>query len=157
MVEHLSDDDFDALEDDVERRANELAAQEGSPPDRHDRRFPEPAPDRADFEQLVRDALDELPADVLADLKDVAVVVSDNGAGVRRYGEYLGGGVRASFGSTREWAGTGTGTIVIYRDTLVRDFGADQQRLRDQVRRTVRHEVAHHLGFDEASVRRLGL
>jgi hypothetical protein len=29
--------------------------------------------------------------------------------------------------------------------------------LRDQVTRTVRHELAHHIGFDELGVRDLGL
>jgi len=47
--------------------------------------------------------------------------------------------------------------IVIYRDTLLRDFGHDPDALRDQVVRTVRHELAHHLGWDELGVRGLGL
>jgi predicted Zn-dependent protease with MMP-like domain len=47
--------------------------------------------------------------------------------------------------------------ILIFRDTLVRDFGDDPKRLRAHVIQTVRHEVGHHLGFDEAGVRKLGL
>ena len=47
--------------------------------------------------------------------------------------------------------------ILIFRDTLVRDFGDDPERLRAQVTQTVRHEVGHHFGFDEAGVRKLGL
>jgi predicted Zn-dependent protease with MMP-like domain len=47
--------------------------------------------------------------------------------------------------------------IVIYRDTLLRDFGHDPDRLRAQVTRTLRHELAHHLGWDEHGVRELGL
>ena len=47
--------------------------------------------------------------------------------------------------------------IVIYQDTLERDFGHDSVLLRAQVERVVRHEVAHHLGWDEAGVRGLGL
>ena len=39
--------------------------------------------------------------------------------------------------------------ILIFRDTLVRDFGDDPERLRRQVIKTVRHEVGHHFGFDE--------
>ena len=38
-----------------------------------------------------------------------------------------------------------------------RDFGHDPELLRDQVTRTVRHELAHHVGFDEMGVRGLGL
>ena len=47
--------------------------------------------------------------------------------------------------------------IVIYRDTLRRDFGHDPELLREQVTITVRHELAHHIGFDELGVRGLGL
>jgi predicted Zn-dependent protease with MMP-like domain len=39
----------------------------------------------------------------------------------------------------------------------VRDFGSDPNRLRKHVIETVRHEVGHYLGFDEAGVRKLGL
>ena len=41
---------------------------------------------------------------------------------------------------------------MIFRDTLRRDFGHDPELLRDQVTRTVRHELAHHVGFDELGV-----
>ena len=47
--------------------------------------------------------------------------------------------------------------IIIYRDTLRRDFGHDPDLLREQVTITVRHELAHHLGADELGVRELGL
>ena len=40
---------------------------------------------------------------------------------------------------------------------MVRDFGHDIDLLRAQVVRTVRHELAHHLGWDEDGVRGLGL
>jgi predicted Zn-dependent protease with MMP-like domain len=47
--------------------------------------------------------------------------------------------------------------ITIFRDMLARDFGHDPALLRKRVVKTVRHEVAHHLGFDERELRRLGL
>ena len=43
---------------------------------------------------------------------------------------------------------------MIFRDTLLRDFGHDPELLKAQVTRTVRHELAHHLGWDEKGVRR---
>jgi predicted Zn-dependent protease with MMP-like domain len=106
--------------------------------------------DDSDFEALVADALDELP-DLLRALvqnHNVAVVISDGG---RRRGAY---GLYHGDGATRDDV---PDRIVIYRDTLRRDFGHDPQLLRDQVTRTVRHELAHHVGFDELGVRDLGL
>ena len=106
--------------------------------------------DDDDFEALVADALDELP-DLLRALvqnHNVAVVISDGG---RRRGAY---GLYHGDGATRDDV---PDRIVIYRDTLRRDFGHDPELLRDQVTRTVRHELAHHVGFDELGVRDLGL
>ncbi|HWF31252.1 MAG TPA: metallopeptidase family protein [Solirubrobacteraceae bacterium] len=107
-----------------------------------------------EFEQLVSSALDELPADFQRALQNVAIVVSDRGAEHHAYGEYV--GMRA--GGTSFFGGGGLpDEILIFRDTLVRDFGDDPARLRSQVVQTVRHEVGHHFGFDEQGVRRLGL
>jgi predicted Zn-dependent protease with MMP-like domain len=106
--------------------------------------------DDADFEALVADALDELPdlLRALVENHNVAVVISDGG---RRRGAY---GLYHGDGATRDDV---PDRIVIYRDTLRRDFGHDPDLLRDQVTRTVRHELAHHIGFDELGVRDLGL
>ncbi len=103
-----------------------------------------------DFEELVREALDELP-DLLrhaVENHNVAVVISDGG---RRRGAY---GLYQGDGATRD---TVPDRIVIYRDTLRRDFGHDPELLRQQVTITVRHELAHHIGFDEMGVQGLGL
>ena len=105
---------------------------------------------RADFEELVRDALDDLPDVLRAALdRNVAVIISDQGRRHRAYGLYMGGTVARDIASSDR--------IVIFRDTLLRDFGHDPDELRAQVLRTVRHELAHHLGADELGVRELGL
>jgi predicted Zn-dependent protease with MMP-like domain len=109
--------------------------------------------DDEDFKALVRSALDDLPLEFHRALEHVAVVVSDGGGmalGGRRgaYGLYQGDTVARDFFHDR---------IVIFRDTLVRDFGHDPELLKAQVTRTVRHELAHHLGWGEKGVRGLGL
>jgi predicted Zn-dependent protease with MMP-like domain len=102
----------------------------------------------ADFEELVREALDDLPDLLLRALEHVAVVISDKGRRHRAYGLYTGDTVARDDVPDR---------IIIFRDTLLRDFGDDPDELRAQVTRTVRHELAHHLGADELGVRELGL
>lgn len=102
----------------------------------------------ADFEELVREALDDLPDLLRRTLDRVAVVVSDRGHREGAYGLYQGGSMARDDVHHR---------IVIFRDTLLRDFGHDADLLRAQVTRTVRHELAHHLGADELGVRELGL
>jgi predicted Zn-dependent protease with MMP-like domain len=106
------------------------------------------------FEELVSSALDELPIEFQRALEHVAVVVSDRGAENHAYGMYVG----SRQGGTPFFGGGGLPEeILIFRDTLVRDFGDDPKRLRLQVIKTVRHEVGHHLGFDETGVGKLGL
>ena len=104
--------------------------------------------DDEDFEELVRDALDELPDLLRNALDHVPVVISDKGRKHRAYGMYFGDGAHRDNVPDR---------IVIFRDTLRRDFGHDPDLLREQVVRTVRHELAHHVGFDEMGVQGLGL
>jgi predicted Zn-dependent protease with MMP-like domain len=107
-----------------------------------------------EFEQLVSSALDELPIDLQRALEHVAIVVSDRGGENHAYGMYVG----SKLGGMPFLGGGGLpDEILIFRDTLVRDFGDDPKRLRLQVIKTVRHEVGHQLGFDETGVRKLGL
>jgi predicted Zn-dependent protease with MMP-like domain len=148
VVARLADYQSPESEEDFERlvvRSEELAREHLlEEPD-----FGELDPyDPHDFELLVRDALDDLPDLLLRALDHVAVVLSDQGRRHHAYGLYQGDTVARDNYPDR---------IVIFRDTLLRDFGHDPQRLRDQVTRTVRHELAHHLGADELGVRELGL
>jgi predicted Zn-dependent protease with MMP-like domain len=138
------DDEFEELVRRSERLARDNLAAE---PDETE--FMELDPrNPADFEELVREALDDLPDLLLRALEHVAVVISDQGRRNRAYGLYQGDTVARDDVADR---------IVIFRDTLLRDFGDDPDELRAQVTRTVRHELAHHLGADELGVRELGL
>jgi predicted Zn-dependent protease with MMP-like domain len=109
-----------------------------------------PPPDRppSEFDELVMKALDDLPEPFRELLEDTPVIVSSRGREHRAYGHYLGGTIARDTYPDR---------IVIYQDTLERDFGHDPALLRAQVERTVRHELAHHLGWGERGVRGLGL
>jgi predicted Zn-dependent protease with MMP-like domain len=101
-----------------------------------------------EFDALVREALDDLPDLLIKALDRVPVVVSNKGRQEGAYGLYQGDTVARDNYHDR---------IIIFRDTLLRDFGHNPDLLRDQVTRTVRHELAHHLGADELGVRELGL
>ncbi len=154
-----SEEDFEALVQRTERLAaegswgddHELDEDEELDPhdeelDPHDEEL-DPH-DEEDFRALVRAGIDDLPLEFHRALEHVAVVVSDGGRWQRAYGLYQGDTVARDYFHDR---------IVIFRDTLLRDFGHDPELLRAQVTRTLRHELAHHLGWDEKGVRGLGL
>jgi len=148
--EPASEEEFEA----IVRRAEELAARgydpahpdDGGDADDDDDEYALTSDE--DFKALVRSALDELPLEFHRALEHVAVVVSDGGRARHAYGLYQGDTVARDFFHDR---------IIIFRDTLMRDFGHDPELLKAQVRRTVRHELAHHLGWGETGVRGLGL
>ena len=109
---------------------------------------PQTALEQNEFESLVAEAIDELPEEFRRALEQVPVVISQLGSEHRAYGHYYGDTIARDNYEER---------IVIYQDTLERDFGHDADLLRAQVTRTLRHEVAHHLGWGEKGVRGLGL
>jgi len=129
----MSNEEFDALVEESEALARTMRGQ------------PRPL---SPFEQLVAEAIDRLPPEFQRVIHSLPVVVSDRGAEVRAYGQYYGGTIARDSAAHR---------IVIFRDTLERDFGTDPRLLAAQVERTLRHEVAHHLGYNEPGVRALGL
>jgi predicted Zn-dependent protease with MMP-like domain len=110
--------------------------------------LPPPEHPPSEFDELVMEALDDLPQQFRELLERTPVVVSSRGHENHAYGQYIGGTVARDTYPDR---------IVIYQDTLERDFGHHPELLRAQVERTVRHELAHHLGWGERGVRGLGL
>lgn len=101
-----------------------------------------------EFEEMVAASIDRLPEEFRALLEKVPVIISDLGAEANAYGQYYGDGLAREMYEDR---------IVIYRDTLERDFGDDREVLAREVDRTLRHELAHHLGWGEPGVGGLGL
>ena len=118
------------------RRSEELA------------RHPDMRAGVTEFDLLVAEAIDALPPEFQRLLDQTPVVVSHLGRENRAYGHYFGDTVARDDYPDR---------IVVYQDTLERDFGHDRDLLRAQVERTLRHELAHHLGWHEDGVRDLGL
>jgi predicted Zn-dependent protease with MMP-like domain len=99
------------------------------------------------FDQLVSDALDQLPEDIRSLMTNVAVTVEDEPPpGQRLLGLYQGvpWGRRGPY-----YAGALPDKITIYRGPIERMSGGDPERLRNQVRRTVFHEIAHHFGISD--------
>jgi predicted Zn-dependent protease with MMP-like domain len=140
----VSEDEFDRVVERSERLARQNLAVD---PDEYEFLELDPMRDE-DFEEIVSDALDDLPDILRAALRNLAIVVTDGGIRRQAYGLYEGDTVARDDYPDR---------VLIFRDALRRDFGHDPDLLREQITVTVRHELAHHLGADELGVRDLGL
>ena len=98
---------------------------------------------RRSFEESVRRALDSLPPQIVAQLRNVAVVVEDEDPddpdlfGLFREEPYL------------------PATIAIYRQPLAESF-PDPDELEREIRITVLHELGHFFGLEEDELGDLG-
>ncbi len=104
------------------------------------------------FDDHVRAALDELPPNLAAALTNVAVVVEDeNPDDPDLFGLYHG----VPLPERGDMAGLPPDTISIYRIPLEESF-SDPDELREEIRITVLHELAHYFGLDEDRLAELG-
>jgi predicted Zn-dependent protease with MMP-like domain len=106
------------------------------------------------FEELVGEALDEVPPQLLALMDNVVVLVEDEPEGDQPglLGLYEGYAL-----TNRGWdyGGVLPDRITIYRNPTLR-MCATEEDVVDEVATTVVHEIAHHFGIDDARLHELG-
>ena len=115
------------------------------------------------FERLVERALAGIPSPFRESLREVAIVIHDEPSASQRAENELGpddtlyglyeGVPRTEYGA--DWAAV-PNRITLFRLPLEEDF-PDPDDLADEVRITVIHELAHHLGIDEDRLGQLGV
>jgi predicted Zn-dependent protease with MMP-like domain len=100
-----------------------------------------------DFEELVEDAIAELPQELHDAVENVAFIVQrEPPPGQPLLGLYQGVPLT---GRTSGYAGAAPDRITIYSGPLERLYGGDPDRLRRMVRRVVLHEIAHYFGISD--------
>lgn len=104
------------------------------------------------FEELVGEALDGIPDELWAGFDNVAVVVEDfNPDDPDLLGLYEGYPLTERL----DYAGVLPDRIAIYRLPLC-DMCADEEELISEIRITVVHELAHHMGIDDEALHEMG-
>ena len=99
------------------------------------------------FEDYAQAALDSLPPELRGQMSNVEIVVEDEPPPGRPLLGLYEGIPLTSRGSF--YAGVLPDKITIYRGPLERLYGRDPEVLREEVRRVVLHEVAHHFGISD--------
>lgn len=102
--------------------------------------------DQPTFETLVGAALDALPDEVVVQLDNVAFCVEDDSADGDKLGEYVGIPRPERWGDE---SGQLPDKIILYREAICDECEDDPGRIAEEIRRTLWHEIAHHLGWDD--------
>ena len=103
------------------------------------------------FDAVLEEVLTGLPESLRPALARISITVDEQAEGDRRlYGLYQGPP------ALDQRAGELPGMITIFREPLVRDFGRDAARLRDEIRITLLHEIGHAFGIGEERLSELG-
>ena len=120
---------------------------------------------RLRFEELVDEALDQIPDDLWTLVDNVVVVVEEwpqaqnnrhlaSKPGTMLLGLYEGVPLTAR---SHAYGLVPPDKITIFRQPILRVCGTeDENAVRDQVRRTVLHEMAHHFGISDERLHELG-
>ena len=117
--------------------------------------------DEARFEELVAEALDSLPEEFAQAMQNVEVVVQDEPTrsqlaslphGHTLFGLYEGHPLTSR---GVHYSGVMPDKITIFQGPISRYYRTPEA-IREQVRKTVIHEIAHHFGIDDPRLRELG-
>ena len=109
---------------------------------------------QVDFEECAQEAIDSLPRELRDAMSNVAIVIEDEPPGGQPLlGLYQGVPLTRR---TSSYEAVAPDKISIYRGPLERYFGADRDRLRDEIKHVVLHEVAHHFGISDERLREMG-
>ncbi|MEW6325105.1 MAG: metallopeptidase family protein [Nitrospirota bacterium] len=118
---------------------------------------------RKEFEALVQEALERIPAEFRAALNNVAIVV-ESWPDQQEMADIYGDPDEVVYGLYRgtplpergaDHVNTLPDMIVLYQGPLEQDFPARKQLIRE-IEITVAHEVAHHFGFGEETLEKYG-
>lgn len=117
---------------------------------------------RAQFEKMMDEAIDELPERFKARIHNLAFFVQDHPT-VQQQGKIncdKGTLLLGLYEGYHQSKRLNTGPVLPDRITLfqkpIESFCADKVQLKKMISDTVRHEIAHHFGSDEAGARKVG-
>jgi predicted Zn-dependent protease with MMP-like domain len=118
-----------------------------------------------EFQEMVAKALDEVPEEFDKEWHNVAVTISTDWptpAEKKRMGVpegHLVFGTYSGLDRTKGFSATSGSrhVIVIYQPALEFCYGSDKDRLEQEIRRVVLHELAHYLGMSHPRMKEIGL
>jgi predicted Zn-dependent protease with MMP-like domain len=114
--------------------------------------------ERAEFEAVVDEVIAGLPEWVVEQIDNLQIVVEERPRPdqIKQFGNLLGLYEGVSLADrSGAYFGAMPDKITIYRQAHLA-LGRSEQRLRTRIRRTVLHEIGHHLGIDDDRLHEIG-
>lgn len=105
------------------------------------------------FEQLAGEALATLPSELASQIENLAIVVEDEAPGRDLFGLYE--GVPLTKRGPISYSAVMPDRITLYQRAICRHC-SNEDEVKEQVRKTVIHEVAHHFGISDPRLEELG-
>lgn len=112
------------------------------------------------FDQLISQAMDELPQEYISNLDNVAITYADEPTddqlskqGVREGHILL--GLYEGIPQTHRGAGYALvlpDKITLFKHSIMRVAGSDETEVFHQIKRTLWHEIAHHYGLNHTRI-----
>ncbi len=113
------------------------------------------------FENVVAEGVRAIPPEFLAKLSNVAIVIQDEPTTEQKRKLKLRGNTMLLGlyeGVPQNERGSGYTAVLPDKITIfkksIESLAADEENLREIVKNTIWHEIAHHFGMDEGRVRR---
>ena len=118
--------------------------------------------EHSNFEKLVRESVLELPEKIRKAMENVAIVIEDRPSqeNLRKVGIRYGNillGLYEGVPQTKWGKGFGMmlpDKITIFQESIEK-FSSTPEEIKELIKDTVWHEIAHHFGFSERGVRKL--
>ncbi|MCD6358531.1 MAG: metallopeptidase family protein [Dehalococcoidia bacterium] len=121
--------------------------------------------ERQKFEILVEKSIAELPSDFICQLENITIVIEDKATGeqlrsakVKKSDTLL--GLYQGIPHTERTTGYNMvlpDTITIFQKSIEAQCNHNENRIINEVRRIICHEIAHHFGFDDDQLRKMGI
>ena len=105
---------------------------------------------REEFESFVDDALDSIPEDFATKIVNLAFLVDDESEKDDLFGLYEG----VPLTKRGSYSGAMPDRITIFQHAICRACNTEDE-VREQVRKTVLHEIGHYFGIDDPRLREL--
>ena len=105
------------------------------------------------FEELAAEALTSLPPSLSSVMENVAIIVEEEAQGRSLFGLYE--GIPLTKRGPMSYSGVLPDRITLYQSAICRYCDSDEE-VKNQVRKTVIHEVAHHFGISDPRLEELG-